>query len=160
MLNVPIKVIFQNLVTCVYEADGGLKTAMKGDLSVCDNWRGIRLLDVMGKLYARIINHRLQAVVEGSVADSQCGFRACRGCVDMVSCVRQLVEKTIDHHNKIFLLFVDLQKAYDSVPRQALWCALRKYDVPDCLIDLVCSFHDGMVATLAVGGEEAPPFQV
>jgi len=26
----------------------------KGDLSVCDNWRGISLLDVMGKLFARI----------------------------------------------------------------------------------------------------------
>ena len=68
-----------------------------------------------------------------------------RGCVDMVFCMRQLVEKTI---SKIFLLFVDL-RTYDSVPRQALWCALRKYGVPDCLIDLVCSFHDGIVATVA-----------
>ena len=41
----------------------------------------------------------------------------------------------------IFILFVDLSKAYDSVPRKALWCALRKYGVPDCLIDLVRSFH-------------------
>ena len=32
--------------------------------------------------------------------------------------------------------------------------------VPDCLIDLVRSFHDGMVATVEVGGKEAPPFQV
>ena len=35
----------------------------RGDLSVCDNWRGISLLDVMGKLFARIINDRLQVVV-------------------------------------------------------------------------------------------------
>ena len=48
----------------------------KGDLSVFDNWRGISLLDVMGKLFARILNNRLQTVVEGSVADSQCSFRA------------------------------------------------------------------------------------
>ena len=132
----------------------------KGDLSVCDNWRGISLLDVMGKLFARVLNDRLQAVVEDSVADSQCGFRAGRGCVDMVFCVRQLVEKTIEHHSKIFLLFVDLHKAYDSVPREALWCALRKYGVPDCLVDLVRSFHDGMVASVVVGGEQAPSFQV
>ena len=117
----------------------------KGVLSVCDNWRGISLLDVMGKLFARVLNDRLQAVVENSVADSQCGFRAGRGCVDMVFCVRQLVKNTIEHYSKIFLLFVDLCKAYDSVPIEALWCALqlRKYGVPDCFVDLVRSFHDG-----------------
>jgi len=67
----------------------------RGNLSVCDNGRGISLLYVMGKLFARVINDQLQAVVEDSVADSQCGFRAGRGCVDLVFCVRQLVEKTI-----------------------------------------------------------------
>jgi len=46
----------------------------KGDLSVCDNWMGISLLDVMGKLFMRILNDRLQSVVEESVADSQCGL--------------------------------------------------------------------------------------
>ena len=46
------------------------------------------------------------------------------------------------------------------MPRQALWCALQKYGVPDCLIDLVHTFHYGMVATVAVSGEEAPLFQV
>ena len=132
----------------------------KGGLSLCDNWRSVSLLDVMGKLFASVINDRLQAVVEDSVADSQYGFRVGRGCVDMVFCVCQLVEKTIEHQSKIFLLFVDHCKAYDSVPRQALWCALWKYGEPDCLIDLVHSFHDGIVDTVAVGGEEAPPFQV
>ena len=59
-------------------------------------------------------------MVEDSVADSQCGIRAGRGCMDMAFCVRLLVEKTIEHHHKVFLLFIDLHKAYDSVPRQAL----------------------------------------
>ena len=99
-------------------------------------------------------------MVEDSIADSQCGFRAGRGCVDLVFCVCQLVEKTIEHRSKIFLLFVDLRKAFDSVPRQALWCVLWKYGVPDSVVDLVSSFHDGMVATVAVSGEEAPPFEV
>jgi len=39
----------------------------RGDLSVCDNWRGISLLYMMGKLFVRVINDRLQAVVEDSV---------------------------------------------------------------------------------------------
>jgi len=46
------------------------------------------------------------------------------------------------------------------VPRQALWCVLQKYDVPNCLVDLLCSFHDRMAATGLVGGEDAIPFEV
>ena len=53
--------------------------------------------------------------------------------------------------NESVLLFVDLRKAYDSVPRAALWCALRKYGVPDVMIELVRSLHDGMTATVTVG---------
>ena len=44
----------------------------KGDLSSCDNWRGISLLDVMGKLFARMLNDRLQLAVEGAISDFQC----------------------------------------------------------------------------------------
>ena len=44
----------------------------KGDLSLCDNWRGISLLDVVGKVLAKVIQQHLQAVVEEVVADSQC----------------------------------------------------------------------------------------
>ena len=61
-----------------------------------DNWRGISLLDVIGKLFARIINGILQAVVEDPIADSWYSFRASGGCVDMVFCMQQLVEKE-DH---------------------------------------------------------------
>ena len=72
-------------------------------MSVCDNWRGISLLDVMGKLFARVINDKLHAAVEDSVADSQCGFRAGRGYGDLIYCVCQLVEKTIIHRSKTFI---------------------------------------------------------
>ena len=132
----------------------------KGDLSCCDNWRGISLLDVMGKLFARVLNNRLQLVVEETVSDSQCGFRAGRGCVDMIFCVRQLVEKAIEHNTKVFLLFVDLRKAYDSVPRAALWCTLQRRGIPDVMIEFVRSLHDGMSATVTAGGGRLELFLV
>ena len=80
--------------------------------------------------------------------------------VCMIFCVRQLVEKAIEHNTKLFLLFVDLRKAYDSVPRAALWCALQKYGVPDIMIELIRSLHDGMSATVTVGGGRSEPFSV
>ena len=106
-------------------------------------------------MFAKIIQRRLQVLVEDVVADSQCGFRSGRGCADMVFCARQLVEKAIEHNTKVFLLFVDLHKAYDSVPRSAMWLALQKYGVPDVTVDLVRGLHEHMEATVSVAGESA-----
>ena len=99
----------------------------KGDLSRCDNWRGISLLEVVGKVMARILQERLQQVTE-----SQCGSRRGRGCSDMTFVICQLVEKSVEHHSKQFLVFVDLKKAYDSVPHAVLWLALERLGVATC----------------------------
>ena len=56
----------------------------KGNLCCCDNWRGIALLDVMGKVMARVIQGRLQKLAERVLPESQCGFRRGRWCTDMV----------------------------------------------------------------------------
>ena len=47
----------------------------KEDLMICGNWRGISLLDVMGKMFTKVIQGRLQVMVEDTLPDSQCGFR-------------------------------------------------------------------------------------
>ena len=89
----------------------------KGDLSSCDNWHGISLLDVVGKVVARVLQVRLQKLAEEELPESQCGFRKGRSCADMIFTVCQLVEKSWEHNFKVFLTFIDLKKAYDSVPR-------------------------------------------
>ena len=42
----------------------------KGDLTISDNWRGISLLDVDGKLLGRIVQERLQCIAESVLPDS------------------------------------------------------------------------------------------
>ena len=69
----------------------------KGNLSSCDNWRGIALLDVIGKAVAGLIQSRLQSLAEDILPDAQCGFRKGRSCTDMVFTVRQTIEKLFEH---------------------------------------------------------------
>ena len=124
----------------------------KGDLSNCDNWRGISLLDIVGKAVARVLQDRLQKIAEDELPESQCGFRKGRGCTDMIFVVRQLVEKSWEHNSKAFFSFIDLKKAYDSVPREALWLALGKLGVPDLIVGLIKSFHQDMRARIRLDG--------
>ena len=108
------------------------------------------MLDVVGKVVARILQERLQSLAEGELPDSQCGFRRGRGCSDMTFVVHQLVEKSVEHSAKQFTLFVDLN---NSVPRAVLWCALERLGVPASVIELVKSFHEGMKARLSINGQ-------
>ena len=64
---------------------------------------------------------------------------------------RQLVEKCREHDESLFVLFVDLKKAYDPVPKSALWCVLEKCGVPPVMLSVIRSFHDGMKAEVRAG---------
>lgn len=81
----------------------------KDDLKCCDNWRGISLLDVVGKLLARILKERLEVIAD-RVPESQCGFRKGCSCIDMIFVARQLIEKVREHNDTLYMLFVDLKR--------------------------------------------------
>lgn len=101
----------------------------KGKKSSCDNYRGISLLSVPGKVLAKVICNRLTPFVSSFLVDSQCGFRAERSTVDIVFATRQLVEKALEQNTGgkgICLAFVDIRKAFDSVNREALFEILRE----------------------------------
>ena len=75
----------------------------------------------------------------------------------MIFCARQLIEKAVEHDT---MLFIDLRKAYDSVPRQVLWRVLESYGIPEPMLGLIRSLYDGMKAEVAVDGQVAPDFEV
>ena len=78
-----------------------------------------------------IVQGKLQVITEKILPESQSEFRKGIGCADMIFVARQLVEKAREHDESFYVLFVDLRKAYDSVPSQALWKVLEKYGVPE-----------------------------
>ena len=102
---------------------------------------------------ARILQARLQDLAEEVLPEPQCGFRKSQSCTYMIFTVLQIIETSWEHRTKFFLGFIDLKKAYDSVPKDAIWLALRKLGVPEKTAQLICSFHSGMEANICVEGE-------
>ena len=64
----------------------------KGDRSDCNNYRGISLLIIVGKVFARVVLSRLQELAARIYPESQSGFRSDRSTVDMIFSVRQRQE--------------------------------------------------------------------
>ena len=89
----------------------------KGDLSFCKNWRGICLLDVASKIFSSMLVRRMQVVMEEEGMDEQAGFRALRGIIDGLFATSVGLQKRKEHNLETWVLFVDLVKAFDTVPR-------------------------------------------
>ena len=117
----------------------------KGDFSDCNNYRGISILSIVGKLFARIILRRLQVLEERIYPESQCGFRSKKSTVDMIFSLCQLQEKCREQN---LLAFIDLTKAFDLVSRDCLFKMLPLIGCPLKLLSLIRSFHDDMLSTV------------
>ena len=73
-------------------------------------------------------------------------IRKDRGTIDMIFTARQLQEKCQEQNMDLYITFVDLTKAFDTVSREGLWKIMMKFGCPTKSIAMVRQFHDGMIA--------------
>ena len=88
-----------------------------GDERVPDNYRGITLLSVVGKLYSSILTKRVSNWCEENnlLSDEQAGFRAGRGATDQLFILSETLSHRKDCHLDTVVCFLDIRKAYDTV---------------------------------------------
>ena len=120
----------------------------KGDKTECGNYRGISLVSHAGKVILKVVARRLSAYCEakGLSPEEQCGSRPNRSTTDMMFVVRRLQEIGRKAGVSLFMCFIDLQKAYDTVDRTLLWQVLTRIGVPPQMIAVIQQIHDGMRA--------------
>ena len=96
---------------------------MKGDPLECGNFRGFKLLEHRMKMFENILERRLRKVI--TVNKLQLGFSSWTDTPDAVFIIQQLQEKHLEVHKDLFFEFVDLDNAYDRVPRDRERCSKK-----------------------------------
>ena len=96
----------------------------------------------------KIIARRLSECCERVwiLPEEQSGFRPNRSTIDMMFVSRRLHELARKKRIPLYVYFIDLTKAYDSVDRTLLWTVLARFGVPQIMISVIRRFHDGMRA--------------
>jgi len=128
-----------------------VKVPKKGDLTVCDSWRGITLLPIPSKVFCRVILNRMAVSLDKKLREEQAGFRRGRGCIDQIFALRNIVEQCLEWNAPLFINFVDFKKAFDSVHRESLWAVMRHYGVPQKVVSLIALFYERFECGVIVG---------
>ena len=112
----------------------------------------------------RIVDGMIREMI--AIDEMQFAFVPGRGTTDAIFIIRQLQEKYLsrkdlnDKNLTLFFAFVDLEKAFDRVPRKVLWWAMRKVGVEEWIVRLVQAMYNNARSRVRVGSEYSEEFEV
>ena len=95
-----------------------------------------------------------------AIDNTQFGFMPGRETIDAIFIVRQLKEKFLEKNKSLYFAFIDLEKAFDRVPRKVLWRAIRVVGAPEWIAVIVQAMYNGAKSKVRVNGSCSDEFEV
>ena len=130
----------------------------KGDSLECGNYRGLKLLEVLQKILERILESIIREQID--IDSMQYGFMPGRGTTNAIFILRQMQEKYLGKRKDLFFAFVDLEKAFDRIPRKVLWWAMRSVGVEEWIVKTVQAMYDTPKSRVRINGKFSEEFNV
>ena len=115
----------------------------KGSIHDPNNYRGISLLNICGKLYSYIINKRLVKWVEEEdiLGEIQAGFRKDHSTIDHIFTLFAMIHKYLLKNKKLYVAFIDFRKAFDLIAHCKLWPILVKTGINGKMLQTIQSMY-------------------
>ena len=130
----------------------------KGDALERGNYRGLKLLDQVMKCIERVVEKIIRERI--SIDEMQFGFMPGRGTTDAIFILRHLQEKHLAKNKRLYFAFVDLEKAFDRVPRKVIWWAMRKLGLEEWIVRLVQAMYKNTTSRIRVNDTYSDAFGV
>ena len=80
--------------------------------------------------------------------------------MEAIFLVRQLMERYREQKKDLHMVFIDLEKAYDKIPRNVMWWALEKHKVPAKYITLIKDMYDNVVTSVRTSDVDTDDFPI
>jgi len=98
------------------------------------------------KLWERVIEHRLRGMTH--ITMNQFRFMPGRSTMEAIFLIRQVMERYKEQKKDLHMVFIDLEKVYDKIPRNLMWWALDKHKVPTKYVTLIKDMYDKVVTSV------------
>ena len=125
----------------------------KGDTSKYENYRPISLLNSMYKIYTAIIQKRLAEKLDKHLQKTQYGFRQDKSTADAIHIIRRIAENGHQTNNRLHMVLLDWEKAFDKVDREAIFTALKRLRVNEKLIRIIKDIYKNTTFKVEIEGE-------
>ena len=127
----------------------------KGDKQDPNNYRGISIMSCLAKFYTKILSNRINCYIEQEniLSDVQYGFRKDRNTTDCLFILNGLIEIMFSRGLKLFVCFIDYEKAYDLLDRSCLFYKLMKEGLSSKCINIFKDLYSKMKLTVSVDEE-------
>ena len=80
--------------------------------------------------------------------------------MDAIFIVRRMQKTYQKKDKKLYMCFVDMEKAFDRVPKKVMEWAMREKGLSEVMVRAVMSLHDGAKTRVRVGSAYSEEFQV
>ena len=104
-----------------------VKIFKERDAQICDNWRGINLTSVPRKILASVMLQLLRAAIDSHLREEQYGFWPGRSSSGLIFILILMVEESREWNKKLYLLFVDFERAFESVNESVLMDLMENF---------------------------------
>jgi hypothetical protein len=91
--------------------------------------------------------------VEQYVRKEQAGCRKHHGCVVLINTLRIILEQSIEWQAILYVIFINYEKAFDSMKREIMWLMLQKYGIPRKIIHIIKILYDGFKCKISHEGK-------
>lgn len=127
----------------------------KGDKSNPSNYRGITLINVMGKIFSLLLRNRLNkwCETEHILNESQFGFRDNRSTTDAIFLLHTTIQKILSKKSKLYCIFIDYQRAFDTINRDALWEKLIHSKISCKMTNMIKSIYSKVQSCIKLSND-------
>ena len=120
-----------------------------GPVQDANNWRPIAILKIVYKVFARLLHSRIKHQLEAAQSDEQFGFRPGRCTTDALLIAETVVAHSIRYNFQLFMVSIDLRKAFDRVEQDRLFTALEQQGISSGYRYLLQQIYKGQQGVLS-----------
>ena len=129
-----------------------------GKSIACSNYRGITLISHTMKLWERLVERRSRR--ELTFSGQQYGFMSGKSTTDALFALRVLMEKYREGQKGLHCVCVDLEKAYDKVPREEVWYCMRTSGLAEKYVRIIPDMYDDSTTAVRCAVRVTEGFEV
>ena len=129
----------------------------KGSVNDPKNYRPITLVSCFGKLFTAVLNNRLNKLSDeiSPMGEIQAGFRKGYSTLDNVFVLHMLMNLLRKQRKKLHCVFIDFEKAFDKVWRDALWYKMILNQIDGKMYNTIYNMYQGIKSCVVSNGEKS-----